>query len=67
MEGYNYFCTITKHLYQELEFVAFTIYALKSNGMDYSELEAKRLDLLHKIEVHLEKFDIAILNKENNL
>lgn len=67
MEQYEYFCTITKHLYQELEFAALTSYALRLNGIDNHEWEIKKEDLLHKIEVHLEGFELAIFNKENNI
>ena len=64
MEHYNYFCTITKHLYQELETVAATSFAISYMGLDNSEYEEKKLILLQKIEDHLRGFDLALFDKD---
>ncbi|TDQ79552.1 hypothetical protein [Sphingobacterium yanglingense] len=67
MEQYEYFCAISKHLYSELENVALVSYAYSLNGIDNSELEQRKAELLHKIEEHLNGLEMAIFEKENKL
>ena len=59
MEHYEYFCTITKHLYQELENISAKSYLMLSMGLDNEEYEQLKSELLHKIEDHLQGLDLA--------
>lgn len=66
MEQYEYFCTISRHLYSELDKAIAMSYLLAHKGADNSEWEQRISDLHHKIELHLRGFEIALFDKENN-
>ncbi|MGV6946989.1 hypothetical protein [Sphingobacterium kyonggiense] len=64
MEQYQYFCTISKHLYQQLESLSLACFALSRMGLFSEELEERRIELLQKIEEHLEGFELAMFDHE---
>lgn len=66
MEHYEYFCTINKHLYQELENISAKSYLMMSMGLDNEEYEQLKSVLLQKIEDQLRGLDLAIFDKEIN-
>lgn len=66
MEQYEYFCTISRHLYGELDKAIAMSYLLAHQGADNSEWEQRKSDLHHKIEIHLQGFEIAVFEKYDN-
>ncbi|GEM_PF-5339897 len=64
MEHYNYFCTITKHLYHELEVVSAIGYLLNEMDLDNGYYLEKKQVLLHQIEEHLQGLELALFDKD---
>lgn len=67
MEQYEYFCAISKKLYKDLEEAAAICVVLRLEDMNVDYWEARKTELLHKIEKHLEGLEMALFEKENNL
>lgn len=66
MEQYEYFCTVSRHLYSELEKAIAMSYMLSHQGADNTEWRQRISDLHHKIDLHLQGFEIAVFEKEIN-